>query len=75
MCGPRGTMPTVLNRFNTVKMIQTDLNSTQTLPNLVSSKQDVPELENFEIKYCFEGFNERNKFPCRNFYRFEVDFE
>jgi hypothetical protein len=32
-------------------------------------------VENFEIKYGFEGFNERNNFLHRNFFRFEVDFE
>jgi hypothetical protein len=32
-------------------------------------------LENFEVKYGFEGFDERNKFLHRNFFKFEVDFE
>jgi hypothetical protein len=33
------------------------------------------ELENFQIKYGFEGFEIRNNFPYRNFSRFEKDFE
>jgi hypothetical protein len=28
-----------------------------------------------KIKYGFEGFDERNNFPYKNFFRFEVDFE
>jgi hypothetical protein len=32
-------------------------------------------VENFEIKYGFEGFEERNNFLHRNFFRFKVDFE
>jgi hypothetical protein len=46
-----------------------------TRSNLFQSKQDLPELEKFEIKYSFEGFDERNNFTYRNFRRFEVDFE
>jgi hypothetical protein len=29
----------------------------------------------FEIKYGFEGFDERNNFLHRNFFRFKMDFE
>jgi hypothetical protein len=29
----------------------------------------------FEIKYGFEGIDERNNFPYRNFSRFETEFE
>jgi hypothetical protein len=32
-------------------------------------------LENFQIKYAFEGFEKRNDFLHRNFFRFEVKFE
>jgi hypothetical protein len=32
-------------------------------------------LEKIEIKYSFEGFEERNNFIYRNFLIFEVDFE
>jgi hypothetical protein len=38
-------------------------------------KKDLSDLENFEIKYYFEGFEEENNFLHRNFYRFEMDFE
>jgi hypothetical protein len=31
--------------------------------------------QKFEIKYGFEGFEERNIFFHRNFFRFDVDFE
>jgi hypothetical protein len=42
---------------------------------LVQFKKDLPELEKFEIKYGFEGFNERNNFIHQNFFIFEVDCE
>jgi hypothetical protein len=42
---------------------------------LVHSKNDLPELEKFEIKYGYEGFEERNNFIHRNFYRFELDLK
>jgi hypothetical protein len=41
---------------------------------LIRSKKYVPELENFEIKYDFERFDERNNFPYRNFLRFRMYF-
>jgi hypothetical protein len=43
--------------------------------NLICSKQDIPELENFEIKFGFEWFEERNNVLYRNLFRFKVDFE
>jgi hypothetical protein len=43
--------------------------------NMIWSKKDLPELKKFEIKYGFEGFEERNNFLYRNIFRFEVDFE
>jgi hypothetical protein len=33
------------------------------------------QLKKFEIKYGFEGFDERNNFSYKNVLRFEVDFE
>jgi hypothetical protein len=47
-----------------------DWNSKQTYSDFVCSKQDLPEVENFEIKYSFEGFEEMNNFLQRNFFRF-----
>jgi hypothetical protein len=38
-------------------------------------KIHLPELESFQVKYGFEGFEVRNNFPYRNFLRFEVEFE
>jgi hypothetical protein len=32
-------------------------------------------LENFEIKYGCEGFEERNNFLHRNFFIFEIDLK
>jgi hypothetical protein len=32
-------------------------------------------LENFQVKYGIEGFEERDNFIHRNFFRFELDFE
>jgi hypothetical protein len=52
-----------------------NLNSNQTHSNFILSKLDLHKLENFEIKYCFKGFDERNKFLHRNLSRFEMDFK
>jgi hypothetical protein len=35
----------------------------------------LPEIENFEIKYDFKVFEERDNFLYRNLFRFKVDFE
>jgi hypothetical protein len=43
--------------------------------NFDRSRNDLPELENFEIKYGFEGFEERNNFLHRNFSRFRMYFK
>jgi hypothetical protein len=43
--------------------------------NFDRPKKDTPELENFEIKYGYEGFEERNKLLHRNFSRFEMDLK
>jgi hypothetical protein len=32
-------------------------------------------LKKFEIKYSFEGLDERNNFPYINSFRFEMDLE
>jgi hypothetical protein len=60
------------NRFKTIQM---NLNSNQTRSNFILSKLDLHKLEKFEIKYCFKGFDERNKFLHRNLSRFEMDFK
>jgi hypothetical protein len=39
------------------------------------TKKDLSALENFEIKYGCEGFEERNSFLHRNFSRFRMDFK
>jgi hypothetical protein len=54
---------------------QTDSNHIQIRLNFDGSKKDPPELEKFEIKYCFEGFDEKNNFLHRNLSRFEMDFK
>jgi hypothetical protein len=38
-------------------------------------KKDLLGLENFKIKYGCEGFDERNNYLHRNFFRFEMSFE
>jgi hypothetical protein len=38
-------------------------------------KKDLLELEIFEIKYGFGGFEEMNNFLHRNIFRFEMYFE
>jgi hypothetical protein len=35
---------------------------------------DLPKLKKIEIKYGFEGFEERNNFLHRNFFIFKMDF-
>jgi hypothetical protein len=47
----------------------------QTRSNLIWSKQDICKLDKFKVKYGFDGFDERNNFPYRNFLRFEMDCE
>jgi hypothetical protein len=42
---------------------------------LIRSKKDLPEFNNFEIKYGCELFDERNNFLYRNFSIFERGFE
>jgi hypothetical protein len=55
-------------------MFESISNKFQIHSNFDRSKQDFPELKNFEIKYRFEGF-ERNTFPYRNLFKFEMDFK
>jgi hypothetical protein len=43
--------------------------------NLNQPIGDLPKLEKFQIKYGFEGFDERNNFPYRKFPRFVMDCE
>jgi hypothetical protein len=43
--------------------------------NLIRSKQDLPELGKFEIKYGCKVFEIGNNFPYRNLLRFWMDFE
>jgi hypothetical protein len=57
------------------KYISKYSNQIQTHSNLICSKWDLPELENFEIIYGYEGFDVINNFPYRNFLRFEKDLE
>jgi hypothetical protein len=42
---------------------------------LFQSKQDLPALKIFEIKYGFDGFDVRNNVSYRNALRFEMDCE
>jgi hypothetical protein len=62
-------------KSNRSKTIQTNLNSNQTRSNFILSKLDLHKLEKFEIKFFFEGFDERNNFLHRNLSRFEMDFK
>jgi hypothetical protein len=76
MCGPHGTVPggagqTHLNpiwNLNGFKFFQ--------IPSKFDwSKNDLPRLKKFEIKYSFEDLKKMNNFIHRNFFRFERDFE
>jgi hypothetical protein len=42
---------------------------------LIQSEDGLLELEKFEIKFIFEGFEDRNNLLHRKVFRFEVDFE
>jgi hypothetical protein len=50
-------------------------NSIQIFSNIEQSKKDLLKLENFEIKYGCEVFEERNKVLHRNFSIFKMDFK
>jgi hypothetical protein len=51
------------------------LNLKQTRSNFILSKLDLQKLEKFEIKYFFEGFDERNNFFHRSLSRFDMNFK
>jgi hypothetical protein len=57
------------------KKIQTDSKPNKINSNYYCFKKDLPEIEKFEIKYGFEGFEEWNNFLYINFFRLEVNFE
>jgi hypothetical protein len=42
---------------------------------LIRLKDELAVLENFQIKYEFGGFENRNNFIHRNFSKFKLDFE
>jgi hypothetical protein len=63
-----------LNEFESVKLIQTDLNSNLN-PFELHLIQTGPSWAKNELKYNFKGFEERNNFFHRYFFRFEVYFE
>jgi hypothetical protein len=46
----------------------------QTELNLIHSKSDLTRLKKIEIKYGFEGFDERNNFHYRNLLRLKIYF-
>jgi hypothetical protein len=56
------------SKFKRFKYIKKVLNFGQT-------KKYFPVLRKLEIKYGLEGFEERNKFLNRNFFRFKVKFK
>jgi hypothetical protein len=43
--------------------------------NLIQTKTDFPELENFQIIYGAEGFEIGNKFAYMNFFQFLIESE
>jgi hypothetical protein len=64
-----------LNQINRAKSIQMNLNLHQTCPRFIFSKQALLSIENFDIKYGLDGFEERNNLLHRKFFRFGMDFE
>jgi hypothetical protein len=70
--------PTTVPRGLTFKMIQTKI---QMVPNKFKNhsnsnrcRKDLPGIKN-EIKYGWEGFEEKNNFLHRNFFSFEMNFK
>jgi hypothetical protein len=47
----------------------------QTVSKFDRPKRDLPKIKKIEIKYSCEGFEERNIFLHRNFFKFEINFE
>jgi hypothetical protein len=65
-----------LNPVNQVKNHSNEIEfKFKTRLNFLWSKQELPEVENFEINYGCEWFKERNNFLHKNFFSFEIDFE
>jgi hypothetical protein len=60
----------IQSEFESVQMSLNDFKPFQINSKLFRSKQDIPELKIFELKYGCEGLEERNNFLHRNFYRF-----
>jgi hypothetical protein len=71
----RGLQYRAAVKFDSKFNFQSDSNYIQICSNFDRSKKEFPELEQFEIKYGCEGFEERNNFLHSNFYRFEMDVE
>jgi hypothetical protein len=70
-CGASATVPGGEAKFDSIS----NFIRIQILSSFDRSKNDFPELEKFEIKYDREGFEERNNFLHRKFFRFEMKFE
>jgi hypothetical protein len=62
------------NEFESIQRSNLNLNKFQIHLNFDRSKQDLPKLKKIEIKYDFEGFEERNNLRHRNFFKSEVEF-
>jgi hypothetical protein len=70
-CGASATVPGGEAKFDSIS----NFKRIQILSSFDRSKNDFPELKKFEIKYDREGFEERNNFLHRKFFRFEMKFE
>jgi hypothetical protein len=55
--------------------VSNDFKSIQNYLNLIQPKTDLPKLQKFEIKYGFDGFDERKNFLHRDFSRFKMNFK
>jgi hypothetical protein len=62
-------------RWIQTKSIWTNLKSNQTPWNIIWSKQDLPWVKKFPVKYRWKEIEIRNNSPYRNFSRFEVEVE
>jgi hypothetical protein len=73
-----GAKATVMGQWRFIPIqiqIPTNSYSIQIVSNFDQPKKDLAEVKQFEIKYGSEGFEEKNNFLHRNFFRSEMNFQ
>jgi hypothetical protein len=69
--GPSAAVPSGTVQFDS----DSNSNAIQIVSNFDRPKKYFPKLENFDMKYGFEGCEEWNNFLHRNFFKLKMDFE